>query len=191
MVRIFTRNLVAIEYRNLVLAASHHLLVILLPVSRDIGLLRLPEQNNRPRGFLGGSDRKESVCNAGDLGLVPGLGRSPRRRVWQLTPVSLPGKVHGQRSLAGYSPRGHKELDMTELLTHGERFKQQLMFAFSHFWRLEVPGQDLVSAVGEDAPLSLQTQRFSTCRERESTHALVTLIRTLALWDQGNSFKIK
>ena len=119
MVRIFTRNLVAIEYRNLVLAASHHLLVILLPVSRDIGLLRLPEQNNRPRGFLGGSDRKESVCNAGDLGLVPGLGRSPRRRVWQLTPVSLPGKVHGQRSLAGYSPRGHKELDMTEpLCTH-------------------------------------------------------------------------
>ena len=77
MVRIFTRKLVAIEYRNLVLAASHHLLVMLLPVSRDIGLLRLPEQNNRPRGFLGGSDGKESVCNAGDLGLVPGLGNPP------------------------------------------------------------------------------------------------------------------
>ena len=76
-IRIFTRKLVAIEYRNLVLAASHHLLVILLPVSRGIGLLRLPEQNNRPRGFLGGSDGKESVCNAGDPALVPGLGRSP------------------------------------------------------------------------------------------------------------------
>ena len=33
---------------------------------------------------------------------------------WHLTPVSLPGKFHGQQSLAGYSPWGHKELDMTE-----------------------------------------------------------------------------
>jgi len=35
-------------------------------------------------------------------------------REWQTTPVFLPGKSHGQRSLAGYSPWGHKELDMTE-----------------------------------------------------------------------------
>ena len=34
-----------------------------------------------------------------------------RRRQWQPTPVLLPGESHGQRSLAGYSPRGHKELD--------------------------------------------------------------------------------
>ena len=33
------------------------------------------------------------------------------------TPVLLPGKSHGQRSLTGYSPWGHKELDMTEQLT--------------------------------------------------------------------------
>ena len=32
----------------------------------------------------------------------------------QPSPVFLPGKPHGQRSLAGYSPRGHKELDVTE-----------------------------------------------------------------------------
>ena len=38
----------------------------------------------------------------------------PLRREWQLTPVFLPRKFHGQRSLLGYSPRGHKELDMTE-----------------------------------------------------------------------------
>ena len=38
----------------------------------------------------------------------------PRRRIWQPTPVFLTGKSHGQKSLAGYSPRGHKELDMTE-----------------------------------------------------------------------------
>ena len=34
----------------------------------------------------------------------------------QPTPVFLPGESHGQRSLVGYSPRGHKELDMTEQL---------------------------------------------------------------------------
>ena len=33
------------------------------------------------------------------------------------TPVFLPGKSHGQRSLTGYSPWGHKDLDMTEQLT--------------------------------------------------------------------------
>ena len=38
------------------------------------------------------------------------------RRKWQLTPVSLSGEPHGQRSLVDYSPRGHKELDMTEQL---------------------------------------------------------------------------
>ena len=38
----------------------------------------------------------------------------PRRRKWQPTPVSMPGKSHGQKSLAGYSPWGHKESDMTE-----------------------------------------------------------------------------
>ena len=39
------------------------------------------------------------------------------RRAWQPTPVFLPGEFHGQRSLAGYSPRGHKELDTTEWLS--------------------------------------------------------------------------
>ena len=34
------------------------------------------------------------------------------------TPVFLPGESHGQRSVAGYSPWGHKELDMTEQITH-------------------------------------------------------------------------
>ena len=40
------------------------------------------------------------------------------RRTWQPTPVFLPGESHGQRSLVGYSPRGHKELDMTEATQH-------------------------------------------------------------------------
>ena len=41
----------------------------------------------------------------------------PWRRAWQLTPVILPGKSHGQRSLVGYSPWGRQESGMTEGLT--------------------------------------------------------------------------
>ena len=68
-------------------------------------------------GFPCSSVSKESACSAGDLGLIPGLGRSPGRSKCQPTPVSLPGKSHGQRSLVGCSPWGHKESGMTERLT--------------------------------------------------------------------------
>ena len=44
-------------------------------------------------------------------GSTPGSGRFPWRRAWQPTPVLLPKESHGQRSLAGYGPPGHKELD--------------------------------------------------------------------------------
>ena len=46
-------------------------------------------------------------------GFDPWVGRIPWRRKWQPTPVFLLGKSHGQRSLVGYSPWGHKELDMS------------------------------------------------------------------------------
>ena len=51
-------------------------------------------------GFPGGSDGKESACNAGDLGLIPGLGRSPSEREWLPTPVFLgfPGGSGGKES---------------------------------------------------------------------------------------------
>ena len=45
------------------------------------------------------------------------LGQEDSRRVWQPTKVFLPRKFHGQRSLAGSSPWGHKESDSTEQLT--------------------------------------------------------------------------
>ena len=47
------------------------------------------------------------------LGLIPRSGRFPWRREWQPTPVFLPREFHGQRSLVGYSPWGHKESDTT------------------------------------------------------------------------------
>ena len=55
-------------------------------------------------GFPGGSDAKKSACTMGDSDSIPGSGRFPWRREWQPTPVFLPGELHGQRSLAGYSP---------------------------------------------------------------------------------------
>ena len=64
----------------------------------------------------GGSEVKVSAWNAGDLGLIPGLGRSPGEGKWQPTPVLLPGESHGGRSLVGYSPWGRKESDTTEQL---------------------------------------------------------------------------
>ena len=59
-------------------------------------------------GFPGGSDGKESACNAEDLGSVL-EGKIPWRRAWQPSPVFLPGESRGQKSLAGYPPWGRKE----------------------------------------------------------------------------------
>ena len=49
-----------------------------------------------------------------EMGFNPWVGKIPWRRKWQPTPVFLPGKSHGQRSLVGYHPWGHKESDMPE-----------------------------------------------------------------------------
>ena len=59
---------------------------------------------------------KESTCQCRRCGFNPWVGKIPWRRQWQPTPVFLPGKSHGQRSLVGYSPQGHKESDTTERL---------------------------------------------------------------------------
>ena len=56
--------------------------------------------------FPGGSVSKGSACNAGDLGLIPGSGYSPGGGNDDPSPVFLPGKCHGQRSLVTYSPWG-------------------------------------------------------------------------------------
>ena len=59
---------------------------------------------------------KNPPANAEDIrdpSSIPGLGRS-HRKAWKPTPALLPGESHGQRSLVGYSLRGHKESDMTE-----------------------------------------------------------------------------
>ena len=62
-------------------------------------------------GFPGGSVVKNPPANTEDTGSIPRSKTIPSRRKWQPTPVFLPGKSHGERSLAGYSPWSHKELD--------------------------------------------------------------------------------
>ena len=65
-------------------------------------------------GFPGGSAGKAPVRNAGDPGLIPGLGRSPREGNGSPLQYSCHGKSHEQGSLAGYRPWAHKESDTTE-----------------------------------------------------------------------------
>ena len=83
--------------------------------------------------FPAGSDGKESACNAGDLGSIPGVRKTPWRRAWQPTPVFLPGESHRQRSLVGYSPWGHRESDMTERLSTAQhKYAQPFGLGASH-----------------------------------------------------------
>ena len=67
--------------------------------------------------ILGGSDSRASAYNVGDPGLIPGLGRSPGGGYGNALQYSCLENPYGQRNLAGYSPRGHKESDTTEQLS--------------------------------------------------------------------------
>ena len=94
-----------------------------MTASRVSGISVTTERQNGPsRLYLsldllreelsGGSDGKESACNAEHLGSIPGSSRSPGEGNGNF----LPGKSHGWRSLADYSPWGCKQSDATERL---------------------------------------------------------------------------
>ena len=85
-------------------------------VKKDEGGLPLPSIH-ASQAILGA---KNLPANAGDIKKYefnPWVRKIPWRRKRQPTPVFLPGKYHGQRSLVGYRPWGRKELDMTERLS--------------------------------------------------------------------------
>ena len=63
-----------------------------------------------PRWFSG----KESACQCRRCWFDPWIGKIPWRRRWQPPSLFLPGRSHGQRSLAGYRSWGRKERDLTE-----------------------------------------------------------------------------
>jgi len=67
---------------------------------------------------LSAKNQSARVGDIRDVGVDPWVGKIPWRRAWQPTLVFLLGELHGQRSLAGYSPCGCKELDLTEMTLH-------------------------------------------------------------------------
>ena len=93
---------------NLVPLKDYSSLLVTAPQNMKICDLPNLIQN---QGFLGGSDGNESACNEGDLDLILGLGRYPGRGHDNPLQYSCLENPHGQRSLVGYSPWDHKELD--------------------------------------------------------------------------------
>ena len=86
------------------------------------------------RNFPGGSDGEVSACNTGDLGSIPGLGRSTGEGNWLPTPVFWAGESHEL-----YNPWGHKESDTTEQLSLSSERKKTKLIAASHLRGAEQP----------------------------------------------------
>ena len=87
-------------------------------------------------GFPSGPGGKQPACQCKrhkKCWFDSWVGRIPWRRAWQPTPVFLPGDSHGQRSLAGYSPWGRKELDTTEATEQAHMHAYVCMCLYSFF----------------------------------------------------------
>ena len=87
------------------------------------------------KGLPGGTSGKESGCwsrRGKTCQFDPWIGKIPWRRALESIPVFLPGESHGKWSLAGYSPWGKKQLDMTEVTEHPSKiikiFHRQFLF---------------------------------------------------------------
>ena len=80
----------------------------------------------------------------------PWVRKMPQRSKWQPTPVLLPGKSHGQRSLAGYSLWGCKELDVTERVNTTNNTHSNFFPSMRRWWKwselLKIPSVYLVVA---------------------------------------------
>ena len=88
--------------------------------------LKVNTTSNR-RASLAAQAVKNLPASAGDWGSIPGPGRSPETG-WLPTPVFLPRKFHGHRSLVGYSSSGHKESDTTDQLTLTFTFQPKIKY---------------------------------------------------------------
>ena len=94
-------------------------------------------------GFLGlprwcSSKEPTCQCPCKRQDFDPRVGKIPWSRKWQPTPVFLPGKSHGQWSLAGYSLRGHKKSDTTEQLSTRFR-KHSVAYGFMEILLSMIP----------------------------------------------------
>ena len=87
---------------------------IILPICSSKGPFIFPKNHSFYPYFPGGSDSKASAYNMGDLGLIPGLGRSPGEGNGNPLQYSCLENPMTRKNQVGYSPWGCKELDMTE-----------------------------------------------------------------------------
>ena len=86
----------------------------------------------------------------------PWIRKIPWRREWQSSPVFLPGESHGQRSLVGYSPWGHKELDRAEWLTRSVRTRSDRQRAW---WTMDLGSWHCTGDRDQDHPHGKEMQK--------------------------------
>ena len=112
-------------------------------------VLVFDESSGLPTVILLARSFPGSPCECRRHRFNPWVGKTSWRRKWQPTPVFLHGEFHGQRSLVGYSPSSHKELDMlsTEGTTH-----------YYYYYKYYVEMMLLNCGVGEDSWESLGLQ---------------------------------
>ena len=93
---------------------------------------------------------KNPPVNAGDTRVRSLVQKDPLEKEMTTTPVFLLGKSHRRRSLAGYSPRGHKELDMTERL----RTHTSLLWSSIDKWNYQPEPRSLEATQVSSCPLA-------------------------------------
>ena len=128
-------------------------------------------------GFPRWLSGKESDCKCRRCGFNPWVRKIPWRRKWQPTPVLLPAKPHGQRSLEGYSPGGHKRVG------HDLATKQQLWKIIQRFFRklrVELPHSLAFSL------LSIYLKKTKALIQKDiCTSVLIAALYTTAnMWNQ-------
>ena len=106
------------------------------------------------------SEGKEFACNAGDLGLIPGLGRSLGGGHGNPLQYSCLKNPHGQRSLVGYSPWGRKESDTTERLSTAQ---------VSHMLQTQMNPEDTMLGKISQSPKAEELNDFTYLRYLEQT----------------------
>ena len=118
---------------------------------------------------------KNLLANAGDtrdVGLIPGEGHDPWKRAWQPTPVFLPGKSHGQRSLVGDSPLGRRESDMAEHL--GRHVPCSVLSCYQVLLSMKYSRQEYWSGSPFPSPGDLPNPEIEPCllHYRQILHSL-------------------
>ena len=119
------------------------------------------------------SGKESCLCRRREF--HPCVRKIPWRRKWQPTPVFLLGKPHGQRSLAGYSPRSHSESDMTEWVTHTHSVVYNILKIFQLLFYIWRPKEKitLLKVVWEDGVI---------CKSRGESGPICRTIRSLGIF---------